>query len=260
MIKTAQMALSVAKLGAGTREKTYIALLALRLAYSRGRGRGALCDKTLRLQAFGKEFQFRVMSLFDLRILKNIFLDGEYDIVLAKEPHVIFDLGGNVGVSALYFALKYPSAAVYVFEPDPQAYAQLVENTKSFSSIHTFQYAITAKDGPVTFHSVRGRSESSSLVKRFDDSVEHTVIGKTLDTVLEELEIEHVDLLKFDIEGGEWELFSNTKQLHAIGYNVGEVHLDLLSVGEREFLDLFNEYQVAVQRLSPERFIMHAKR
>lgn len=254
------MALSVARLGAGMREKTYIALLALRLAYSRGSGRGALCDNVLRLQAFGKEFRFRVTSLFDLRILKDIFFDGEYDVALAEEPHVIFDIGGSVGVSALYFALKYPHAAIYVFEPDPQAYAQLLENTKLFPTIHQFLYAITATDGPVTFHSVRGRSESSSLIKRSDDSVEHTVVGKTLDTVLEELEIDCVDLLKFDIEGGEWNLFSNTKHLHAIRCIVGEVHLDLISVEERVFLHLFNECQITVQRLSPQRFILHAKR
>lgn len=260
MMKTAPMALSVARLGVGMREKASVALLVLRLAYSRGKGHGALCDKVLRLQAFGKEFRFRVTSLFDLRTLKDIFFDGEYDVILAKEPRIIFDFGGNVGVSALYFALKYAHATIYVFEPDPQAYVQLIENTKLFPTVRPFPYALTATDGPITFYSMQGRSESSSLIRRSDDFVKHTVIGKMLDTILEELGIDYVDLLKFDIEGGEWELFSHTKRLSVIGYIVGEVHLDLLSVKESAFLSLFNKCQITVQRLSPQRFILHAKR
>lgn len=254
------MALSAARLGASLGEKIRMALLVLRLAYRRGSGKGAACEERLQLRAFGQKFWFNTTSLFDLRILKDVFLDGEYEMTLREEPRVILDVGGNVGVSALYFALKYPKASVYVFEPDPQAYKQLIKNISPFSNIKAYSYAVTDADGPITFYSVNGRSESSSLQLRPKAASRHTVTGRTITSILQELGLNQVDILKFDIEGGEWALLSSIKNFEKLRTIIGEVHLDLLSVDKKTFLNRLSEYAIATKKLSDSRFIFYATR
>src|SRR5665213_1362795 len=42
---------------------------------------------------------------------------SEYYFPLDEEPKVILDIGGHIGDSAIYYALKYPKARIYTVEP-----------------------------------------------------------------------------------------------------------------------------------------------
>src|SRR5689334_12581239 len=54
----------------------------------------------------------------DVAAFEHVFIQKEYDLLLATEPSVIIDAGANVGMSAVYFAQRYPGAKIIAVEPD----------------------------------------------------------------------------------------------------------------------------------------------
>ncbi len=57
----------------------------------------------------------------DRGIIYNILIQkgkkAEYYIPDEITPKVIFDVGGNIGITAIWMAKKYPGARVFCFEP-----------------------------------------------------------------------------------------------------------------------------------------------
>lgn len=89
---------------------------------------------------------------------QGISLDRYYDHLIAngKTP-LILDMGANIGMSALYFASKYPQAKIYAVEPDHENFQMLIMNTPGLS-IEYFQAAIEASEG-ISFLSDPGLSD-----------------------------------------------------------------------------------------------------
>jgi FkbM family methyltransferase len=83
-----------------------------------------------------------------------------------------------------------------------------------------FQAAIATSDGPIRMqvtHDSRSRSVSSAGLYESGDFIE--LPGRTLRSLMSELGDAHIDLLKFDIEGAEYELLP-TLDLRALGVKV----------------------------------------
>src|SRR6266481_9024844 len=51
------------------------------------------------------------------------FFSSRYTILPPElspiEPRIIYDIGANIGIASLYFAIRYPRARFYGFEPLP---------------------------------------------------------------------------------------------------------------------------------------------
>jgi FkbM family methyltransferase len=124
---------------------------------------------------------------------------------------VAIDCGANVGKFTVPMARS--GAAVYAFEPNPDAYAQLLKNVAAYPNVTVFQAAVTTAPGPVQLYLHRYAdddpvhfSTGSSLVGskrnvREDRSV--TVEGMPFAQFLRGLGERRVRLLKMDIEGSE---------------------------------------------------------
>src|SRR5690348_8471228 len=64
----------------------------------------------------------------DVEIFEQIFLRGEYDVPVAWKPAWVLDLGGHIGLSAAWFASRFPDVPVIVVEPEPANFAMLERN------------------------------------------------------------------------------------------------------------------------------------
>ncbi len=87
------------------------------------------------------------------------------------------------------------------------------------------QAAIATRDGLIRMqvtHDVRSQSVSSAGLYESDDYVE--LPGRTLPSLMAELGDDHVDLLKLDIEGGEYEVLP-TLDLAALGVKMFAIQL-----------------------------------
>ena len=74
----------------------------------------------------------------------------------------ILDLGANIGMASVFFALKYPLATIYAYEPDPITSKYLTENVRGLN-VHCYQEAIYTKRGTTTFYHSPSLSLASSL-------------------------------------------------------------------------------------------------
>ncbi len=186
-----------------------------------------------------------------------MFIMEEYKIENIN-PSVILDVGSNVGLSAIYFSLKYPEAKIYAFEPNKKTFLKMKKNVCSFNNIEVFNWAVADHDGQVEFFE-NEISISSSIIKRSEGQEADLVDCYKLDSVLEKLNIDKVDLLKFDVEGSEYNIFNNFTKWNKVDYFIGEVHLDLMKENLNQFTDLFVDYKVNLYKNSERRFILKAK-
>lgn len=137
--------------------------------------------------------------------LLEIFLHEVYRFDSQLEAPVILDTGANIGISALYFARKYPGAKIVCAEPNPVALTYLDKNIASnkLANITIYAAALGADTG------------FGSLVESPESLLNTTVNVSALPTpipvvALTSLMEKHsVDLMKLDIEGAEWEVLNH---------------------------------------------------
>ena len=68
----------------------------------------------------------------DLFVLYEVLLHRCYylpDALLPPDVRVILDCGANVGITALYFAWRYPNARIFCIEPDDRNFELLKRNS-----------------------------------------------------------------------------------------------------------------------------------
>lgn len=130
----------------------------------------------------------------------------EYGNCKVNSGDVVIDCGANVGMFTRY-AMKCGASQVYSFEPEPSNFAALVKNVPTWKA----QKAISDHVGKseLYLHSCEG---GHSLK---DNNINHTQLGKktevettTLDHIFQELNLDHVDYLKVDVEGAELDIFT----------------------------------------------------
>lgn len=207
----------------------------------------------IKLRQMKRNFRIFISEENDIRALKVIFLDGEYEIDLKKQPEVIFDLGGHIGISALFFGVRYPHARIYVFEPDPRNFELLKRNIKDFHNIAVFPYAISNKNSCEKIFFYPNSRIATSLMQRLPEQDFLEVRCTKLDSIMEEFSIDRIDLLKFNIEGVEYKVFSSFRNLDKVRNLVGQVHFDIIECGRDEFLKIFEKYDVRIEEKSRTR-------
>ncbi|MBI5913477.1 FkbM family methyltransferase [Candidatus Azambacteria bacterium] len=247
-------------LGADIRSRALLFALAFWLPLRKRMGYGQKMGIRMNLKKFDTTFQFFITDSTDAAVLKEIFLDGEYDCEADAPPKIIFDFGSNVGASVIYFKLKYPKAKIYAFEPDPRNGEKLQRNLEQFSDVAVLRYAIGGENGKRNFFAHPESGISSSLRERVSGQGSYEVEGRTIDAVMEELGVEEIDMLKFDIEGAEQEAFENFKNIAHVKHFIGELHCDLTGGSKERFIDLFKGFRVAVKQIARTRYIVEAAR
>lgn len=158
----------------------------------------------------------------DFFVLREVFKRKVYG---PPPTGVVIDLGANIGAFSLYAAQK--ATRVYVFEPDPSNFTQLEKNCALNRSlpISAFKKAIggSMRTGNLSL-GVTNKGASSLVISRSRQSVPVEII--TLDHALSLCGVSHVDFLKIDIEGSEFELFESCslQTLRRISRIVMELH------------------------------------
>jgi FkbM family methyltransferase len=153
------------------------------------------------------------------------FFSAQYVIIPPElppmVPKVIWDIGANIGVASLYFAMHYPNARLYGFEPVPANYEVCQLNYKNLPGGKVFPWAVGASSGTATFEMRATDPRGGGLGKNFsgtDTSIQKfDVRVRSISDLLDEDKLEPPDLVKIDVEGAELEVLrgigSNTTKL-----------------------------------------------
>ncbi len=170
---------------------------------------------------------------------------------------MIVDVGAHVGLAATRFRELFPEAMLHCFEPYPESFESLRAAAGGLHPIELHGMALASRSGQAKF-TVNRNSATNSLLAS-DDRAEvywrtdtpqttgtMTVPVSTLDAFAREREIEHVDILKMDVQGGEYEVLEGARGLLEAGA-IGLVYMELITaptyVGQhriREYLELFD--------------------
>lgn len=127
---------------------------------------------------------------------------------------MIFDVGANVGQSALEFAKSFPEAAIHSFEPFASNFNKLLHNTRDTVAIRTHHLALTDRDGSmdVLVDNVMNSEWNSITEKRqaemksSSDFSKESVLLSRGDSFCEVQGISGIDVLKIDTEGHDLEV------------------------------------------------------
>ena len=149
---------------------------------------------------------------FDKYIVQEIYT-GSYDIALSELPKspVVIDAGAHIGVFATKVTKDYPLAVLFCIEPIADNLRLLNKNLKD-NSLSTMTAIIdgslSGSSGQKTIYGRKDHSAGFNLYMPTD--MEYKTSGHTLESLFQEYKIAHCDLLKLDIEGGEYEVLYST--------------------------------------------------
>jgi FkbM family methyltransferase len=181
----------------------------------------------LETERLGRPVRFVVGDYQDLEVVRELYVEDEYALPLPDRADVVVDAGANIGLSTLEFRARYPDARIIALEPDPHAFAKLARATAADPGIRALQVAVAATDEIRTFYTSR-----ESVVSGFEPTrLFQTAIrvrARSLNSLLDELAIDRVDLLKLDVEGAEREALDGVDPVRRLRYIVGELHLTTL--------------------------------
>jgi FkbM family methyltransferase len=174
--------------------------------------------------------------MLDMWVLEEVFRFRCYEPPAPVErllerlrcPPRILDLGGHVGLFALYALGRFPGATVISFEPDPgnaDVLAGCIEANGLGERWRLIRACATSFDGTVQFesdfHLSRVARSDRGLIEKHREI--RTAFPFMADSAL--LEVEHrtveardvfpylgeADLAKLDIEGAEWEILTDPR-------------------------------------------------
>lgn len=190
-----------------------------------------------------------------------------------KENLVIFDVGAYQGHVALRFSELFPQAKIFAFEPFEASYEEARKNTRSCSRIECFNFGFSDNDGKVRFNQNRGKATNSLLesnpegesswgtgILETEEVVE--VEMRKLDNFIAEKNLEHIDILKLDVQGAEYLVIEGAKSACSRGM-VAAIYSEVIAqptyVGQRRFdqglrtfydvgFDLVNFFDISVRK------------
>ncbi|TAL66885.1 MAG: FkbM family methyltransferase [Bacteroidetes bacterium] len=144
-------------------------------------------------------------------------------LLIKKENPIIFDIGACHGSVAMTYNELFKNPSIYCFEPFSESYYILQKNVSNFSNIKCLNCAISDKKGKANLN-VNKNSATNSLLQSDDRGEEfwgkklydtETVVNVdtiTIDEFIRDISVPHIDILKIDVQGGEYEVFCGAKE------------------------------------------------
>jgi FkbM family methyltransferase len=162
------------------------------------------------ISIFSKELQQHItlrLGTSDLEVILKVLAMHEYAVRFPTNPKLIIDAGANIGISALYFARKFPNAKIYAIEPEDGNFELLKQNCKDRRNIRLQKAALWSCPTRVVLRNEDAANWCFSVKPAEGD--EGKIDTVTIPQILGDSGLQKIDILKIDIEGSEKALFSN---------------------------------------------------
>ena len=197
------------------------------------RGIFAYCYKKLRMQFLdlSKERTIKVhgcdfsLMPYDKGISVELLLFGVHEPLctnllpqILKEGMICVEAGSNIGYYAvLESKIVGKNGKVIAIEASPDNYKYLQKNAtqQNYSTIETYNFAVSNTDGEVYLQtgSVSNWSKVIEKNENPNPSFKITKIpAKTLDSFLEDKKVKKIDFFRMDVEGYEFNIYKGMKQ------------------------------------------------
>lgn len=177
-------------------------------------------------------------------ILKEIYIDRIYDkYTHGKKDLTIVDLGSNIGITNFYF--KDYAKRLIAVEPSKDHITTLkAMHAQNDMNVEIYPYAVSSQNGKTRFYHNENTTMFSLRNEVNDKGKYEEVETKTLEQLMKDLKVKHIDILKMDIEGSEYDLIVSdgfSRVADKIDLILGEFHT-WSGVNPHQFATTFIDY------------------
>ncbi len=179
----------------------------------------------------GKDYAVDLrLQTSDIETFEQIFISNDYNSSeLPNSAEFIVDLGATVGLSTVFFGLKYPQAKILSVEPESGNFDVMTRNTAALGDrIQKLHAAVSIKDGEINLDT---EGEDGASLDAWGVQVSDRPGGRLtpcfkLNTLIETAGFERIDILKVDIEGAELDIFAHdaAEWLPKVNFIIVETH------------------------------------
>lgn len=156
---------------------------------------------------FGTEKFYRAETHCPCLRLGNVNAGFVVNPELLEPASVLYSFGIGTDISFDLECVKRFSAQVYAFDPTPRS-LEWIKTQEIPPEIHVYPYGLASFDGTMTLHPPADPAHVSySLIERSGPKVDCPV--RRLSSIMRLLGHDHIDLLKMDIEGGEYDVLED---------------------------------------------------
>jgi FkbM family methyltransferase len=176
-----------------------------------------------KLDGLFQRFFERLRWVYKTRVAKDPFWEAlsqwyrdEGDTTLRlsypiNSDSVVFDVGGYLGDWSYQIAQRY-DPYIFIFEPVPAFCLRIKERFRSNTKVKVFNYGLSDTDEDV---SITMLEDGSSTFRSGRDKI--TVRFADIEQFVRRARIETIDLIKINIEGGEYRLLQKMLDSGVIG-------------------------------------------
>lgn len=165
------------------------------------------------------------------------FLEDKKSILGSKTDLCILDVGAYIGQMSLAYRSLFPTARILALEPSPNSYKLLLQKTQGHT-IETYQIALAGETGSAQLkifehapansllppHPKRAEIWGSNIL---DTAGVLEINSISLEHAFERYGINHLHLLKLDVQGMEYTILNSAKALLKQG-RIDLIYLELI--------------------------------
>jgi FkbM family methyltransferase len=218
-----------------------------------------------RLRKILQRLRFKLVDWgYDLRPLDTRCWEDQISLFEGRPVNLIIDAGASVGTIARTYRELFPNAEIVCFEPISESVEILRCQFGRDNKVSAHACALGAEDG-IRELFVNASTETSSLLapdrSNLNDSYleilypveQRKVKVCSLDTFCKAEQIERIDLLKMDVQGGELGILQGARQLLA-QKKIAVIYSEVFFVPMYQNQPLFGEI---CSELAAHRYSLH---
>lgn len=166
-----------------------------------------LFTSILDVQAKNSSFKFEGILGTPVKNIHN--MNSNAAAFLPYNP-VIVEIGAFEGAGTLGLAQTYPYGKIFAFEPHPKAYSLLAKNMQFLKNVSTINLAVNIFNGTAILW---GNGQRASLLHLANKEPRIGIPCVVLDDWCKHNGITHVDFLRLDAGGFEWQILQSSPEI-----------------------------------------------
>lgn len=182
----------------------------------------------------------------------EFFIEGIYNKYIKNRPlNTIVDVGANIGLWIEYAKHASGFNKVYAIEPNTKALKALKNTFGNDPKVTIVDKALSDKDGELEFFVDEENSTISSFTSYGNLKSSYKVKSITFKSFISQYKLDKIDLLKVDIETGEYPLFDSLdkEDFNKIDNILVEYHLFAGRTYDKDVNNLIKKIEAAGYKL-----------